>query len=118
MTNEARLDDTAAAEQNYVRAAALLTADQPQEAIAALRRVIYLDRSVSVAHFLMAVSLERLGNIRGAMRAFARVEAICSARPPDEAVPLSDGETAGNLAAIARGNIVRLQLAESGSYGR
>jgi chemotaxis protein methyltransferase CheR len=107
----------AAAELNHVRAITLLAAGLVAEAVDALRRIIYLDPSAAVAHFLMAVSLERLGDLSGAFRAFGRVDALCSASPPDEVIAYGDGETAARLAAIARANVVRLQMTGNRSDG-
>ncbi len=72
------------------------------EAIQALRRVIYLDRSLAVAHFTLGALLGRRGDRTGARAAYRNVVALCVGRPADEIVPLADGECAGRLGRAAR----------------
>jgi chemotaxis protein methyltransferase CheR len=82
---------------------------QDDEAIASLRRVIYLDRSMAVAHFALASALQRLGATAEARQAYRRALALSTARPQDEILPLSDGEPAGRLAAAARAQLATIE---------
>ena len=96
-------------ELHYLLAISLLAADRDVEAIAALRRVIYLDPSLAIAHFVMGTLLTRAGEHGRARRAFKRVQALCKMRAADEAVPLTDGERAEQLAAAAAAHIEMLE---------
>ena len=68
----------------------------------ALRRVLYLDRSLALAHLSLGIVLRALGDLEGARRAFHDAHDISSAAPPDECVPLGDDEKAGDLAEFAK----------------
>jgi chemotaxis protein methyltransferase CheR len=54
-----------------------------------------------VAHLTLGYLLWRQGDRAGAQRAWRNAQALSAARPPDEPVPLGDGEPAGRLAEIA-----------------
>ena len=94
-------------ELSYLHAILLMELGRTEEAVRALRRVLYLDRSLAIAHFT-------LGSILGgaatpqAHRAYRNALALCSSRPPEEAIPLADGETAGRLCEVARAELVFL----------
>jgi chemotaxis protein methyltransferase CheR len=89
------------AELHYLHAMLLIELRRDEEAIQALRRVLYLDRSLAIAHFTLGALLWRRGDPAGGRRAYRNAHALCAARPPDEIVPLSDGERAGRLAEAA-----------------
>jgi chemotaxis protein methyltransferase CheR len=96
-------------ELHYLHAILLMGSGQDDEAIASLRRVIYLDRSMAVAHFALASALQRLGATAEARQAYRRALALSTARPQDEILPLSDGEPAGRLAAAARAQLATIE---------
>ncbi|MBC7818112.1 MAG: hypothetical protein IAG10_14580 [Planctomycetaceae bacterium] len=84
-------------ELHYLHAVLLLELGQVEAAASAARRVIYLDRSLALAHFTLGSILRGLGDSEGARRAYRNARDLCEARPADELVPLSDGERAGRL---------------------
>ena len=88
-------------ELHYLHAVLLGSLGRDAEAVQAARRVLYLDRSLAVGHFTLGSLLERTGDLTGARRAYRNAHDLCRARPMDEAVPLSDGESAGRLAEAA-----------------
>ncbi len=90
-----------ATEMAYLHAALLVDLGRQDEAAEALRRVLYLDASLAVAHFTLGSVLERLGDADGARRAYRNALDLASARPPDEPLPLAEGESAGHLAEAA-----------------
>jgi chemotaxis protein methyltransferase CheR len=90
-----------AAELHYLHAVLLMDLGRDDEAVRVLRRVVYLDRELALAHFTLGAVLLRLGDLAGARRAYRNARDLCAARPPDEVVPLSDGEHAGRLAEAA-----------------
>jgi chemotaxis protein methyltransferase CheR len=79
----------------------LLEGDQGQ-AILLLRKALYLAPSLLMAHFALASLLQRSGDRTGAERHFRNATELAAARPPNEIVPMSDGELTAALAAAAR----------------
>jgi chemotaxis protein methyltransferase CheR len=96
-------------ELRYLHAILLLGQRRDQEAVQAVRRVLYLDRTLAVAHFTLGTVLERRGDRGGACRAYRAAHDLAVARPPDEPVPLADGEAAGRLAAAAAARLAALE---------
>jgi chemotaxis protein methyltransferase CheR len=89
------------AELHYLHAVLLVDRGRDEEAARAVRRAIYLDRSLAVAHFTLGSILRRRGDLAGARRAYRNVRELCLARPRGEPLPLADGEPAGRLAEAA-----------------
>lgn len=87
---------------HYAMGLLLLELGDWDGAIAALRRVLYLDPSLAIAHFTLAQLLARAGDLRGAERSYRNAEQCASESGADHALPLSDGVTAGGLARAAR----------------
>jgi chemotaxis protein methyltransferase CheR len=88
-------------ELRYLHAVLLTDLGRHDEAVRALRRLIYLDRSLAVAHFTLGALLGQGGDRAGARAAYRNAAALCADRPAEEAVPLADGECAGRLARAA-----------------
>lgn len=86
----------------YLHAILLMDLGRDDQAIQALRRVIYLDRSLAVAHFTLGALLERRGERIGARAAYRNTIALCASRPAEEVVRLGDGECGGRLARAAQ----------------
>jgi chemotaxis protein methyltransferase CheR len=79
----------------------LLNLGREEEAAQAARRVIYLDRSLAMAHFTLGSILRRRGDHAGARRAYRNARELCAAMPAEQAVALGEGEPAGRLAEAA-----------------
>jgi chemotaxis protein methyltransferase CheR len=94
----------------YLQAVLLLGGGR--DAAELLRRVLYLDGTLAVAHFTLGSVLQRLGDAAGARRAYRNARDLCAARPAEEAVPLADGEQAGRLAEAAAAELALLASAE------
>lgn len=86
------------AELHFVHAVLLISLGRDEEAVRGLRRVLYLDRTLAVAHFVLGALLARRGDVDGARSAYRKARDLSASRPPDELLPLSDGEPAGRLA--------------------
>jgi tetratricopeptide (TPR) repeat protein len=95
-------------ELHLVRAVLAIESKRDDEAVRALRQVLYLDRSLVIASFLLASVLRRQGRLEEACRAYRNARDLARTRPPDEEVPLADGRRAGTIAAMAAGEIARL----------
>jgi chemotaxis protein methyltransferase CheR len=78
------------------------------EAVDALRRVLYLDRSLVVANFLLASALRGQRRFDDARRAYRNARDLAQARPPDEPIPLGDGMRAGRIVETANAELARL----------
>ena len=87
---------------HYVRAIILMGHDRHDEAVLALRRVIYLDCALAAAHFTLGSVLLQSGAVAEARRAFRNTLAFFAKLSDDAIVPLSDGERADRLAAAAQ----------------
>lgn len=89
------------AELHYLQAVLLVQLDRHEEAARAVRRAIYLDRSLAVAHFTLGTILERCGDAAGACRAYRNARELAATFPASEVLPLSDGERADRLTEAA-----------------
>ena len=98
-------------EISYLHGVLLLDRGRVEEAAAALRRVLYLDRTLAPAHFTLGSVLLRGGDLSGARRAYRNARDLCAACPPDQVLPLSDGERAGRLAEAAEAQLALLDAA-------
>jgi chemotaxis protein methyltransferase CheR len=99
----------------YVLQASLLLDLRDYEAAAhAARRLLYLDRSLVVAHLLLGSILGQRGDRDDAVRAFRNARDLAGLLPSDDMVPFAEGEKAGRLADLARAQM-RLLGAEPGA---
>jgi chemotaxis protein methyltransferase CheR len=99
-------------ELQYLRASLLVDLGRDAEAVDVFRQVLYLDRTLAVAHFSLATVLGRLGDDPGARRGFRNAIDACRHLAADEPLPLGEGTLAGALADAARANLKRLDAAE------
>jgi chemotaxis protein methyltransferase CheR len=90
-----------AAELHLLRGAALAEVERIDDALTAIRRALYLDRGLEIAHATLAGLLARRRDVDGAQRAWRTVRRLCAARAADEVLPLADGVCAGRLSEIA-----------------
>jgi chemotaxis protein methyltransferase CheR len=95
-------------ELHLLRASILSDLARDSDALAALRRCLYLDRGLAVAHAAMGALLARGGDLEGARRAWRNVRRICAAVPADSPLPLGDGQCAGRLSEIASAQLSML----------
>ena len=100
-------------ELHYLHAVLLLELERYAEAEQAVRRTLFLDRKLAVAHFSLGIILQRSGDAQGARRAFRNAIDLCSSLTPDAVLPLSDGEPAGRLMQMAKQYLALLGDADS-----
>ena len=98
-------------ELHYLRGMLLLDLGRTTDALAAIRRVLYLDRTLAVAHYALGAISERAGDLAGAYRAYRNAARLAAARPAEEIAPLSDGEPHRTIAIAARSREERLARA-------
>lgn len=101
------------AELHYLQSLSFMSDGLIDAAAACLRRVVYLDRTLAAAQFLLGVCLKD-GSARGALHAFENALSLCASRPPREPVPLMPAEVAGHLAARSRREIAGLERSLAG----
>ena len=99
------------AELRYLESLLLLGQGRPADAERAARQALYLEPSLVVAWLVLGRVLRRQGDPAGALKAWREAEGLCAALAPDLPVPLGDGERAGALAEVARGERARLEAA-------
>ncbi|WP_308198016.1 protein-glutamate O-methyltransferase CheR [Anaeromyxobacter oryzisoli] len=98
-----------ASELHLLRAAMLAEVGRTADALAAVRRTLYLAPGLAVAHAALAGLLAGRGDVEGARRAWRNVRRLCAAVPPDAPLPLGDGECAGRLSEIASAQLSLLR---------
>jgi len=87
-------------EMHYLRAVILQESNEQGEAIAALKRALYLDPNFVPAHFAIGNLMLRRGNARAAKKSFENVLALLSARRAEDILPEFEGLTAGRCREI------------------
>lgn len=101
--------DPLSAEINLLAALLLLRQKKHSECLQALKKVIYLDRSLVVAHFTQALVLRLLGDEAGALKAYRNARNLCSALPPAAEIPFAGGACAENLSLSANRCIEQIE---------
>jgi chemotaxis methyl-accepting protein methylase len=105
-------------ELHHLHALLLWELQRVAEAAAAMRRVLYLDRSSAIAHFGLAALLERLQDPRSARRSYLNVLSCCEKLAPELALPLGDGISVAGLRSAATRGLARIEAAADGGGGR
>lgn len=101
-------------ELHYFRAITQMSAGRYDQAAASLRRALYLDHSMAVAHFALASIHARRGSIAQARRCYRNVIALCGSRRAEEIVPFSEGEETRRLVEAARAQLASIARPERG----
>lgn len=103
--------DPLLAEAHYYDALIALVADGADEAEAALRRALYLNRSFALAHHRLALLLLARARTGEAKRAFQSALELARHLPANAPVPEGDGVTAGEFADAVARQLVQLGAA-------
>ena len=101
--DRALAEDKLVAAHHYLRGVILQEQNAPDEAIAAMKRALYLDHDFALAHFALGHLRLRQGRAPDAARSFANATALLRAYTPETVLPGSGGITAGRLLAIIAG---------------
>jgi len=94
---------------HYLRAVLLLGLNRSDEAVRAVRRVLYLDRTLIAAHLLLGSILRGRGDNPGALRAYRNARDCCAGLAADDPAKLTDGESVGRLAEAAAAGVASLE---------
>jgi chemotaxis protein methyltransferase CheR len=92
-------------EMHYLRATILQELNEYGEAIAALKRALYLDPKFVPAHFAIGNLMLRRGNERAAKKSFENVLELLSAYRAEDILPEFEGLTAGRCREITHATI-------------
>jgi chemotaxis protein methyltransferase CheR len=111
--DEALAQHPLSAELHYLHAVLLVEVNQHKAAAEAARRLVFLDRSLAIGHFLLGSILRHQGDVGGARRSFRNARDLCAHRPADEPVPLTEGEVAGRLVEAADLQLAGLSIMKS-----
>jgi len=103
--DEAIAADKLDPEMHYLRAIILQEQNGHGEAIAALKRALYLDPNFVPAHFAIGNLMLRRGNARAAKKSFENVLALLSAYRAEDILPEFEGLTAGRCREIINATI-------------
>ena len=93
------------AELAYLHGLLLREGGRIDEAVAALRAAIYLDRQLVIAHLTLGDVLAALGDTTTAMRAFRNADRLLSRVRADDVVAATDGLRADTLAQLTSGRL-------------
>ncbi|HSO32887.1 MAG TPA: tetratricopeptide repeat protein, partial [Labilithrix sp.] len=105
------------AESHHRLALVAMERGQDDEAAAALRRALYLDRTLVMTHLALGMLRQRTGDARGARRSFRTVQRLCGAMTKSDPVPLADGACAAHVAAVAAAQDAALPPSSSRRHG-
>lgn len=97
------------AELHYLRALALMDLGCRDEAAAALRRCLYLDRSLIMAHFTLGTVLQRMGDAKAARTAYRNVIERGADIPGTQLVALGEGVDISTVTAAAGRALLALE---------
>lgn len=89
-------------ELRNLEAVVLLEAGRPLDAAVSARAALYLDAQAVTPHLVRARAESAMGNVERARLSLRHALALLQTMPEDAVVPMSDGESAGRLAAMAR----------------
>lgn len=95
-------------EIHFMHALVLMDGGRDRDAMSALQRVLYLDRSLAVAHFLLGALHARLDDKPAARRAWRNAFELSGKLPRDTVLPLSQNERAGALHDAVRARLAGL----------
>lgn len=107
-TDQALAGDKLNTGLHYLRAVILQEQGLDDEAGASLKRALYLDQDLVLAHFTLANLEQRRGKIKESRRHFDNTLTILDRYPPDKVIPESDGMSARRLKEIIRGTTLRM----------
>jgi chemotaxis protein methyltransferase CheR len=117
LANQGKLREALAASENaiaanrldanlhYLHAVILSEEKLDGEAVAALKRALYLDPNFVLAHFALGNLAQRQGKAQDAKKSFINTLALLDGFGPDDILPEAEGLTAGRLREIARSSL-------------
>jgi len=92
---------------HYLRAVILQELGMNSEASASLKKALYLDQNLVMAHFTLAALEQRKGKVKESRRHFNVALSLLGNCHPDDIIPESEGMLAGRLTEIIRTTAAR-----------
>ncbi len=92
-------------ELSYLHGVLLMESRRDDAAIAAIRKTLYLDRTVAIAHFVLGSLARRVGDADLARRSLKNAHQACLTHPATDIVRFAEDETYSSLL-----RVVELQL--------
>lgn len=108
ISEQALATDKLSSRLHYLRAVILQEQGMNDEAGASLKKALYLDQDMVMAHFTLANLEQRKGKIKESRRHFNAALSLLGRFDPDDVIPESDGMFAGKLAEIIRTTNARM----------
>ncbi|MDQ1701936.1 MAG: chemotaxis protein methyltransferase CheR [Frankiaceae bacterium] len=87
---------------HYLRGMALTNLGRDRDALVSLRKAVYLDSQAGFAHFLLASTLERIGERKAAARSYLAAAQALGTRPEDAQAAELGGRNVFELVALCR----------------
>ncbi|HBA88565.1 MAG TPA: chemotaxis protein CheR [Geobacter sp.] len=100
--------DKLSAGLHYLRAVILQEQGMDDEAVASLKKALYLDQDLVLAHFTLANLEQRKGKIKESQRHFNNALSLLDRYRPDDVIPESDGMFAERLKEIIRASTAKM----------
>ncbi|MDD2853047.1 MAG: chemotaxis protein CheR [Desulfuromonadaceae bacterium] len=100
VSDRALAADKLSAGLHYLRAVILQEQGMDDEAVASLKKALYLDQDLVLAHFTLGNLEQRKGMIKESQRYFNNALSLLDRYRPEEVIPESDGIFAGRLKEI------------------
>ncbi len=97
-----------AEELHYLHGVLLEDAHRSKEALQSVQKALFLNSSSVMAHFLFGSIQCQRGQLESARRHFRNVRSLCTARESTEILPLSNGETVGEIDLAAESQLARI----------
>jgi len=108
MSDQAIASDRLSPGLHYLRASILQELGMDDESAASLKKAIYLDQDLVLAHFTLGNLEQRRGRVKESQRHFNNALSVLDSYRPDDVIPESDGMSAGRLKEIIRGTTARM----------
>ena len=87
---------------HYLRGMALTNLGRDRDALVSLRKAVYLDSEAGFAHFLLASTLERIGESKAAARSYLAAAQALGSRPTDAQAAELGGRNVYELVQLCR----------------
>ncbi|MFA7405016.1 MAG: CheR family methyltransferase [Pelobacteraceae bacterium] len=101
-SDQALAADKLSAGLHYLRAVILQEQGMDDEAATSLKKALYLDQDLVLAHYTLANLEQRKGKVRESQRHFNNALSLLDKYRPDDVIPESDGMIAERLKEIIR----------------
>lgn len=108
LSAQALATDKLSADLHFLRAVILQELGRDDESAAALKKALYLDQDLVLAHFSLANLEQRKGKVKESRRYYDTAFSLLDKYRPDEVIPGSDGMLAGRLKEIIRATTARM----------